>query len=68
MEYSLRGWGDCDLERVGEAAEADELLDDGHEVVLLDGPALRDRPLLQHGSQREARPARVPYGNDAAVE
>jgi hypothetical protein len=40
---------------VGEAAAEDELLDDSLEVVLLDGAALGDGPLLQHGGQRDAR-------------
>lgn len=50
---------------MGEAAEADELLDDGLEVVLLDGAALGDGPLLQHGGQREARDR---CGSDAVVQ
>jgi hypothetical protein len=50
---------------VGEAAAADELLDDGLEVVLLDGAALGDGPLLQHGGQLEARDH---CGSDALVQ
>jgi len=38
----------CDLECVGEAAEADELLDDGLDDELLDGMAFLI-PLLEDG-------------------
>ena len=48
-----------------EAAATDEILDDGLEVVLLDGAALGDGPLLQHGGQLEMRDR---CGSDAAVQ
>jgi hypothetical protein len=49
---------------VGETVEADELLDDGLDGVLLDGVALSS-PLLQDGGQREAW---LPNIRDAAVQ
>ena len=49
---------------MGEAAEADELLDDGLDGVLLDGVALSS-PLLQDGGQRDVCASTI---RDAAVQ